>query len=192
MGRPKQFDPDVAVEQAMATFWRKGYASTTPQDLVAALGIGKGSLYNTFESKHALFERALRRYRDTAAAELVEMLGRPGPVKERLRAAMEAIVEFDLADPDRKGCFAVNTAAELAGVDPEATGLVARMFARTESALLAVIEEGQRSGELDPGRDAEAIASMLLAVVIGMRVLAKTADGPAQLRRTVDAALDAC
>ncbi|KJY43393.1 TetR family transcriptional regulator [Streptomyces sp. NRRL B-1568] len=189
MGRPKQFDPEVAVDQAMGVFWRKGYAATTPQDLVDEIGIGKGSLYHAFGSKHALFERALERYRDTQAYALVELLGRPGPVLPRLRAALEALVEMDLDDPVRKGCFAVNTATELAVVDARSTELVRAMFARTEGALRAALEAGQRAGEIDASRDARAMASMLLATVIGMRVMAKTADGPDQLNRVVSAAL---
>ncbi|MDA5285823.1 TetR/AcrR family transcriptional regulator [Streptomyces sp. NPDC054904] len=189
MGRPKQFDPDVAVERAMDVFWRKGYAATTPQDLVDEIGIGKGSLYNTFGSKQALFERALTRYRDAQAAWLTELLDHPGSAKDRLRGALEALVELDLGDPDRRGCMAVNTAAESAPSDPWTTDTVRRMFARTEGAFRATVEEGQRAGEIDPGRDAAAVASWLLATVIGMRVLAKTAEDASQLKRVVDAAV---
>ncbi|MCX4669239.1 TetR/AcrR family transcriptional regulator [Streptomyces sp. NBC_01381] len=191
MGRPKQFDPDAAVEQAMGVFWRKGYAATTPQDLVDALGIGKGSLYNTFGSKHALFERALRRYRDSQALALIEMLEESGPVKERLRAALWLLVDMDLADPDRRGCMAVNTAAELAGVDEVATELVRRMFDRTEEAFQALIEKGQRAGEIDPARDARGAGSLLLTTVVGLRLMARVAEGPDRLSRVIDATVDA-
>ncbi|WP_327675239.1 TetR/AcrR family transcriptional regulator [Kitasatospora sp. NBC_00458] len=189
MGRPKQFDPDVAVERAMGVFWRKGYAATTPQDLVDEIGIGKGSLYNTFGSKHALFERALARYRDSQAAWLEALLDHPGSAKDRLRGALEALVELDLNDPDRRGCMAVNTAAELATSDPGTADTVRRMFARTEGAFRATVEEGQRAGEISGDHDAAAVASWLLATVIGMRVLAKTAEDPAQLRRVAAATM---
>ncbi|UFR00534.1 TetR/AcrR family transcriptional regulator [Streptomyces sp. Go40/10] len=190
MGRPKQFDPDAAVERAMDVFWRKGYAGTTPQDLVDALGIGKGSLYNTFGSKHALFERALRRYRDSQAVALVEMLQEPGPVRDRLRRALEFLVDMDLADPDRRGCMAVNAAAELAGTDEVATELVQRMLARTEDAFRALIEEGQRSGDIAPDRDAAALGSLLLNTVVGLRLMARVAEGPDRLVRVIDATVD--
>ncbi|MEU1351929.1 TetR/AcrR family transcriptional regulator [Streptomyces sp. NPDC005775] len=189
MGRPKQFDPDVAVERAMNVFWRKGYAGTTPQDLVDEIGIGKGSLYNAFGSKHALFERALTRYRASQAAWLAALLDHPGSAKDRLRGALEALVELDLGDPDRRGCMAVNTAAESAPADNGTTDTVRRMFARTESAFRATVEEGQRAGEIDGDRDAAALAASLLATVIGMRVLAKTAEDATQLTRVVDAVM---
>ncbi|MFF4696763.1 TetR/AcrR family transcriptional regulator [Streptomyces chattanoogensis] len=190
MGRPKQFDPDAAVDQAMEVFWRKGYAATTPQDLVDALGIGKGSLYNAFGSKHALFEKALCRYRDSQALALIEMLEEKGPVKDRLRKALRFLAETDLADPDRRGCMAVNTAAELAGTDEVAADLVRRMFDRTEGAFRALVEEGQRAGEIAPGRDAHAIGSLLLNAVVGLRLMARIAEGPDRLSRVIDATVD--
>ncbi|MFI9840122.1 TetR/AcrR family transcriptional regulator [Nonomuraea sp. NPDC051941] len=190
MGRPKQFDPDAAVGHAMDVFWRKGYAATTPQDLVDALGIGKGSLYNTFGSKHALFEAALSRYRDSQAAALIEMLEEPGPVKDRLRRALRLLSEMDLADPDRRGCMAVNTAAELGQADESAAQLVRRMFDRTEDAFRALVEEGRRTGEIAADRDARAVGSLLLNTVVGMRLLARVADGPDRLTRVVDAVVD--
>ncbi|MEU5079946.1 MULTISPECIES: TetR/AcrR family transcriptional regulator [Streptomyces] len=190
MGRPKQFDPDTAVEQAMDVFWRKGYAGTTPQDLVDALGIGKGSLYNTFGSKHALFEQALRRYRDSQAVILLEMLEEPGPVKARLRKALEFLAEPDLAAPDRRGCMAVNVAAELARTDETAAELVRRMFDRTEDAFRALIEEGQRSGEIAPGRDPVALGSLLLNTAMGLRFMARIAEGSDRLARVIDATVD--
>ncbi|GAA2065219.1 TetR/AcrR family transcriptional regulator [Streptomyces albiaxialis] len=190
MARPKQFDPEIAVDQAMEVFWRKGYAATTPQDLVDALGIGKGSLYNTFGSKHALFERALRRYRDTQTAALVEMLDEPGPVKDRLRKVLKLLAETDLDDPDRRGCMAVNATAELASVDETAAELARRMLDRTESAFRALIEEGQRSGEIAPGRDPAALGSLLMNTVVGMRIVARVAEGPERLDRVIDATLD--
>ncbi|MFI6738135.1 TetR/AcrR family transcriptional regulator [Nonomuraea sp. NPDC050451] len=190
MGRPKQFDPDVAVEHAMQVFWRKGYAATTPQDLVDALGIGKGSLYNTFGSKHALFEAALGRYRDSQASALIEMLEEPGPVKDRLRRTLRLLSEMDLADPDRRGCLAVNTAAELGRADESAAQLVRRMFDRTEDAFRALVEEGRRTGEIAADRDAQAIGSLLLNTVVGMRLLARVADGPDRLTRVIDAVID--
>lgn len=191
MGRPKQFDPDTAVDEAMEVFWRKGYSATTPQDLVDALGIGKGSLYNTFGSKQELFQRALRRYRDSQIAALVETLEQPGPVKERLRTALLGLAEMDLSDPTRRGCMAVNTAAELAGVDHAATELVRRMLDRTEDAFRILIEEGQRTGEIAHERDPAALGSLLANTVVGMRLVARVTEGPDRLDRVVDATLDA-
>lgn len=186
MGRPKQFDPDVAVDRAMSVFWRKGFASTTPQDLVAELGIGKGSLYNAFDSKRALFDRALERYVEMRVAGLTQVLEGPGSARERLRAALRRLADADV-DPS-PGCLAVNSAVELAGADTAVAEAVGRLFRRVESAFQAVLEEGQRGGEIAVGRDPRQLASLLLASFVGMTVVARTADGE-RLQRVVDAVM---
>lgn len=191
MGRPKQFDPDIAIDQAMELFWRKGYAATTPQELTEALGVGKGSLYNAFGSKRALFELALRRYRDSQSPALAEILQGPGTVKDRLRQALHFLVDLDLADPDRRGCMVVNTATELAGSDETATELVRQVFNQTEGAFRELIEEGLRSGEISSDRDPLAVGSLLLNTTIGLRVIGRVSEGPDRLVRVVDAIIDA-
>ena len=173
----------------MDTFWRKGYRGTTPHDLTDAVGIGKGSLYNAFGSKRALFGLALDRYRDQQAGLVEELLSQPGPIKDRLRAALHLMIDLNFADPDRRGCLAVNTAAELAGEDAQATQQVARMFERTTEAFRAAIEAGQAASEVDAGLDAEAVATHLLTTLVGVQLLSKTAADPERLKRSVDIAL---
>jgi len=187
MGRLKQFDPDVAVSAAMDLFWRQGYGATTPADLVDALGIGKGSLYNTFENKRALFEQALRRYGDQRVAGLIELLKRPEPARARLQAALERLAAPENAFLRQRGCLAVNTVTELGERDEAAAAIVRSVFERMERALQATIEEGQRNGELDADRNAREIASLLLTTIIGMSVVAKTADRTGRSRRVVRA-----
>ena len=174
----------------MQVFWRKGYAGTTPQDLVDELGIGRGSLYATFGSKRELFDLALKRYRLQQGDTLTRIIDRPGPVKARLRAALQFIVEMNAADPDRRGCMAVNTAAELAGADPRAVLDVRDMFRRNQDAIEAVIAEGQRSGEVRRDIPTAALAAHLLTTGIGLQLLVKTVEDPLDLTAVVEAAID--
>jgi TetR/AcrR family transcriptional regulator, transcriptional repressor for nem operon len=174
----------------MDVFWRNGYALTTPQSLAEEIGIGKGSLYNAFASKHALFELVLHRYSQMQMAALTLVLEAPGPAKARLRTALETAVAIDMADPGRRGCLAVNSAAELASVDEAVKEHVRRLFSQMEEAFQSTIEAGQRSGEIDPSRDATRMASLLVNTVVGIRVMAKTADGPDQLHRIVNAVIE--
>ncbi|MCP3104905.1 TetR/AcrR family transcriptional regulator [Myxococcus sp. K15C18031901] len=189
MARPKKFDPEDAVHRAMEVFWERGYAAATPQELGERMGLGRGSLYNAFESKQSLFERALRHYHDHESPRLLALLRQPGPVKERLRALFHAVIQADVADPARRGCLAINTAIELAGRDAAAARLASAMFARTEQHFLELVEEGQRTGELDASRDARELASLLLNHLTGLRVLGKTAEDTTRLTRIVDAVL---
>ncbi|NTX67292.1 TetR/AcrR family transcriptional regulator [Myxococcus sp. CA051A] len=189
MARPRKFQAETAVARAMEVFWEKGYAAASPQELGARMGLGRGSLYNAFESKQGLFECVLRHYHEHEAPKLLALLTRPGPIKERLRALLLAVIETDVADPERRGCLAINTAIELAGRDAAAARLAARMFEQTEAAFLSLIEEGQRTGEVDATRDARELASFLLNNLTGLRVLGKTAEDTTRLTRIVDALL---
>jgi TetR/AcrR family transcriptional regulator, transcriptional repressor for nem operon len=189
MARTKAFDPDGAVDRAVEVFWRQGFAGTTPQNLVDALGIGKGSLYNAFGSKHGLFTLALSRYADEQAAGLVEFLAQAGPVRPKLRQAMQIIVEMSFGDASRRGCLAVNTAAEVGRADDEINVHVQRMFDRTEAAFQGALVEARRTGEIAGTVDPAATASLLLTTLIGIQVLAKSAPDQSRIERAIDALL---
>jgi TetR/AcrR family transcriptional regulator, transcriptional repressor for nem operon len=186
VARPKEFDTEVAVARAVEVFWRKGYAATSPADLVDALGVGKGSLYNTFSSKHALFLRVLRRYGDERVAKLEEVLTGPGTVKARLEAALERLAALGNADLLQQGCLAVKTAGELRDED-DAMTVVRATFDRMERALQATIEEGQRKGEIGADRTARELASLFVTTILGLTVIATTSDRTGRIRRTVRA-----
>jgi TetR/AcrR family transcriptional repressor of nem operon len=177
MARGKGFDPEVAVDKAMKVFWANGYANTTPRQLGEAIGIGPGSLYNAFTSKHALYERTLRRYYERETVRLIEVLDGPGSPRGRIRAALDLVVAAALEDRERLGCMATNAAVEFADKDDIVHHLVCRIFGRQEAAFRSTIEEGQRTGEIDPDLDAGALAAFFLATINGIRVLAKADAG---------------
>ncbi|MFG1790614.1 TetR/AcrR family transcriptional regulator [Nocardia sp. NPDC049149] len=191
MARTKSFDPDDAVTKAMEVFWRKGYARTTPQDLLDAIGIGRGSLYNAFTGKHDLFERALRRYQAQETVQVIDLLDGPGSPRDRVRGALTMVLDAACADTERRGCLATNTAVELGDSDDTAALLVRRIFDRQHDAFRGAIQEGQRSGEFSKDLDPNTAANFLLATINGMRVLAKADPRPARLDGLVETAMRA-
>ncbi|MFE4638875.1 TetR/AcrR family transcriptional regulator [Streptomyces sp. NPDC056773] len=188
MGRPKNFEPDVVIAQAMEAFWTNGYAGTSPADLAEATGVAKGSLYHTFGSKRELFGKALELYARAGSELTEELLARPSTTKECIREYLTFIVDADLDGPVRRGCFGANTALELGGRDEEAGQAVHRMGQRTIQLLTDRIEQGRRDGDIAPEVDARAQAQFLLNTIVGLRVMAKTFDGPT-LHGVIDTAL---
>jgi TetR/AcrR family transcriptional repressor of nem operon len=192
--RPRTFDEDRAVDAAMRTFWANGYEATTTEDLCAATGLGRSSIYNTFTSKHELFRRALLRYVETTTATQLGILEdeERSPV-ERLRALFALVVDGETAsrrDGRSIGCLTVNTTVELGGRDPEAAEILERDVERRMAALRLVVGAGQRAGEITSGRDPEALARYLNAVIGGMRVAGQGGADRAALQSIADTALD--
>jgi TetR/AcrR family transcriptional regulator, transcriptional repressor for nem operon len=186
MGRHPKFDHAAVLDNAIGVFWRQGYAGTSPQLLVEELGIGKGSLYNSFDSKHNLFTLALRGYCTTRVQDLTARLGAPGPVRPGLRAAL---AELTGAGRHSRGCLMVNAVTELAREDASVAELGRTLFAGLEEAFREAVERGQRSGELEPG-DPSAAAGALLTTVIGVSVLSRAGADPAGLNQLIDTGVD--
>ncbi|GAA2581428.1 MULTISPECIES: TetR/AcrR family transcriptional regulator [Streptomyces] len=189
MARPRKFDEDEALEAAMQTFWTQGYAATTSRQLSDSMGIAPASLYNAFGDKHAVYLRALQRYYEHGTAGQLEILQGPGSAKDRVRALMTWVIDEDFDSESRRGCFAINSAVESAGDDPEVKALVQRHFQRVEDALHTTIEEGQQSGEIDTREDARALARRVLSTHYGLRVLSKGQDDRQALTDIVDSTL---
>jgi TetR/AcrR family transcriptional repressor of nem operon len=182
-----QFEAGEAVNRAMDLFWRQGYAGTTPQELASELGIGKGSLYNTFESKHALFLRALQRYSEARLEYLTSMFQAPGPIRPRLKQALTALAGVG---EHQRGCVMVNAAAELGAADAEVNHIANELFSHIEAVFGQAIVQGQATGELRTDQAPDTVASQLVASVIGLSVLVKTGGPAERFSNIIDGLID--
>ena len=173
MARHKEFDQDRALEEAMALFWHQGYAATSIQDLVDHMGIGRRSLYDTFNSKHDLFIAALDRYRALANQSPLFSDEPPASPKGAIQRIFEGFVAEAVGDRDRKGCFIVNSAVELAGLDEAVTIRSREGFRDLESIFQGLLEQAQQAKELSADQDTEALAHYLTNALFGIRVMSK-------------------
>ncbi|MEU5954576.1 TetR/AcrR family transcriptional regulator [Streptomyces sp. NPDC047525] len=195
MARPRTFDEERALDAAMHAFWANGYEATSTQDLCDATGLGRSSIYNTFSSKHELFQRALARYIDSMTSIQVEILeDAEQPPMDRLRALFARIVDSEFEcrkDGHSIGCLTVNTTVELAGRDPEAAEMLARDLAMRLAAISAVIRAGQSGGDITSSRDAGDLARFVNAIIGGMRIAAQGGADRDALTAIAETALDA-
>jgi AcrR family transcriptional regulator len=196
VARPRTFDEERALDAAMHTFWEKGYEATSTQDLCEATGLGRSSIYNTFKSKHDLFERALSRYLDAMTAAQLALLDDPErPAAERIRALLARVVESEAERREGAGralgCLGVNTVVELAARDARAAGLLERDTARRLAAFRAVLEAGLRDGSVTSARGPDALARFLNATIAGLRVSSQGGADRAALEAIAEVAVDA-
>ena len=133
MPRPREFDETAALEAAMECFWRRGYEATSLRDLTASMGLTAPSLYNAFGDKQELFARALERYLDRTTRDRLRRLEESLPPKEALHRFFAEIVEHSIKDRQRKGCFLVNSALEVAPHDAECRAVIAEQFGEIEA-----------------------------------------------------------
>lgn len=181
MGRPRQFDMDSVLSGAMQAFWQHGYAATSLAELSDCTGLGSGSLYAAFGSKHALFERTLARYLEVNTEADVAVLEDAEDVPAAIEELLVGVVEAHLGDPHARGCLAVNAAIELAGREEAVTEAVRRVFTRVEDALFAALTRGQAAGTVARTANPRAQARYVLNALYGLRVLGTAATDRAPL-----------
>jgi TetR/AcrR family transcriptional regulator, transcriptional repressor for nem operon len=181
MARQREFDRDAVLERAMATFWSKGYAATSIEDLVARMGIQRGSLYGTFGDKRTLFLAAMDHYQRVVTRELFEALEAPRSGIEAIRRFFRLRVEGSLDRSRPPGCLVTNSAVELSGRDRRAAAKVGGSLAKIEVAFLRALERARAAGELPAHRDLRALARFLTSSAQGLAVMARTARDRAVL-----------
>jgi TetR/AcrR family transcriptional repressor of nem operon len=176
VGRTREFDRDAVLDTAIDVFWSNGYEATSLDDLTAAMGIGRGSLYNEFGSKHALFLESLDLYRERRRAELERALWSAPSARAGIEAVFRRITLRLRRDSGRRGCLLVNAAAERAGSDVAVAERVREALGAFASAFRGALERGQRQGEFDPAMDSSVMADHLASTLICLRLLARVGD----------------
>jgi len=189
MARPREFNADEALNQAMAVFWAKGYDGTSLSDLTDAMGISKSSLYDTFGSKHELFIAAVERYKETAQASGLAILEGDLPGREAIETVFHDFVAH--ATSDRMGCFLNNCAVEVAGRDAEAESCVRQGLARLVAGFAAALCRGQEAGDIARTHDVPALAQYLTAAFQGIVVMSKADASRKELKDMVRVTLSA-
>jgi TetR/AcrR family transcriptional repressor of nem operon len=169
--------------------WRRGYEATSVRDLAAAMGISGPSLYNTFGGKRALFLKALQSYLDQSARAMIKRLEESLPPKEAVRRFLEEIIEHSVGDRERRGCFLINSALEVAPHDSELSEFVAARFGEIEAFFHRSIKVAQAEGTIPRDRAPRDLARLLLGVLLGIRVLARSKPNRALLEGVARPAL---
>ncbi len=173
MAGKKAFQPEQALKKAMDLFWKQGYEGTSIEKLLQCMGLGRGSLYDTFGDKHALYLAALSRYLCENQQMFVELQQQTGPLAEILERFFQDSTECLLSDPGCRGCFLVNATVEMVPYDPEVNKLVQPALQEIEEAFYRVLIRAQVAGELSWTQDPHQLAHFLLGTFISIRVLAR-------------------
>src|SRR3984957_5035840 len=135
-GRPRAYQPEVAIGKALDLFRRDGYAATSLDDLSAATGMNRPSLYGAFGDKRELYIKSYQRYRDDARAAMVDIFRDELPIRQRLERIYGLALGIYLSgEAGPRGCFTVMTAASEAVFDPEIRSMVLEGFFELDKAF---------------------------------------------------------
>ena len=187
-GRPREFDIDEALGQALLVFWRNGYEAASMTELTSAMGITKPSLYAAFGNKEQLFHKALDLYEREKLAYMTSALEAPTArgVAERL---LRGSLEMQMSTCDPKGCLGVISAATCGAEAEPIKAEVVKRRASSEAALINRFAEAERAGELPAGMTPEALTRFLFAILQGLALQGGSGATCAELSQLVDTSL---
>ena len=186
-GRPRAFDREAALEQAMEVFWSKGYEAASISDLTGAMGVSPPSLYAAFGDKERLFLEAVERYQRTRGESC------PYCDEPTARGAIEKLLTYMAEElttgSHPRGCMMMMAAATSANASRGLQARLARDRAESHARMRARIERGIADGDVPPGTDAGALADFFAALITGMSMQARDGVSRASLLETVRRAM---
>ena len=172
MARPREFDPDQALEHATGVFWARGFERASLDDLCAATGLNRSSLYAAFGDKRRLYLRALARYEEGSSARIAAAFEHR-PLRAGMAAFLGALIDSIVEGRGRRGCFIGNCAAEMSRLDRAAAARVRRSLSRIEAGFREGFEKARSRGELPAAADCAALARFFTAGIQGLRLVGK-------------------
>jgi AcrR family transcriptional regulator len=190
-GRPRAYEPDVALARALDLFRQGGFAATSLDDLSAATGMNRPSLYGAFGDKRALYIKSYQLYRDDARAAMVDVFRNDEPIRERLARIYAIALDLYLSgDGGPRGCFTVMTAASAAVSDPRIRAMVTEGFTELDKAFAACFRLAKERGELPASADPQAQAQIASAAIHTIAIRARAQTPRAELEAIVKSAID--
>jgi AcrR family transcriptional regulator len=182
-GRPRAYDPDVALQQALETFWAQGYSRTSLDDLVGATGMNRPSLYAAFGDKRTLYLKALDHYWDGSLRLMRELLSTDRELADGLMRVYDAALSFYFPKEGRpRGCFAIGTATAEAVVEPQIREALDYGLRKVDEEFGRRMRYAQQSGELSETVDVNALIHIASAVLHTLALRVRSGATRTQLR----------
>jgi TetR/AcrR family transcriptional regulator, copper-responsive repressor len=190
-GRPRQYDPDSALARAAAAFWKNGYAATSLDDLAAATGMNRPSLYAAFGDKRDLYLKTLERYQQQSRAVSAQLLADSATLREFLTRFYDGALElYRAGEAEARGCYSISTAPAQAASDPGVRAFLFDSIRGTDVFLADVISQARDRGEIAAGADPSVLAQVATATLHTLAVRSRVGAPRQQLRALAAAAVD--
>src|SRR3954449_5752432 len=185
-GRPRAYQPEVALAKALDLFRKDGFAATSLDDLSAATGMNRPSLYGAFGDKRGLYIKSYARYRADARAAMADIFKTELPIKKRLARIFAVALDIYLSgDQAPRGCFTVMTAASEAVADPDIRAMVLEGFTELDKAFAACFRIAKENGEVPASADPQTLPQLASATIHTIALRARPGVPRKQLEQIV-------
>jgi TetR/AcrR family transcriptional regulator, copper-responsive repressor len=190
-GRPRQYDPERALAKAAEAFWKQGYAATSLDDLAAATGMNRPSLYAAFGDKRDLYLKTLERYQQRSRAIGADIIADDPPLRVLLKRFYDAALDIYFAEgAEARGCYSISTAPTQAIADPAVRDFLAASIAGTDAFLAKRIAKGRERGEVPSNADPAALAQLATATLHTIAVRSRAGVTRKELRALAAAVIN--
>src|SRR6201987_247454 len=190
-GRPRAYQPEIALGKALDLFRKDGFAATSLDDLSAATGMNRPSLYGAFGDKRELYIKNYQRYREEARGAMVEIFRQEMPVRQRLERIFASALNIYLSgETGPRGCFTVVTAASEAVGDPEIRAMVLEGLSELDKAFASCFGRAKEKGELPESADPAVLAQLASATVHTIAIRSRARVPRKELEAIVKGAID--
>jgi AcrR family transcriptional regulator len=190
-GRPRAYEPEIALSRALDVFWKEGFAATSLDDLSAATGMNRPSLYGAFGDKRELYIKSYESYRDRARVRMAEVFALDLPLRPMLLRVYGIALDMYLSGKDGpRGCFTVMTATSEAVFDPEIRAMVVSGLVEMDRFFGRLFRIAKERGELGPSADPQVLAQLASATIHTIAVRARAQVPRAELEAIVNGAIE--
>src|ERR1700738_3371052 len=190
-GRPRAYQPEIALGKALDLFRKDGSAATSLDDLSAATGMNRPSLYGAFGDKRELYIKSYARYRADARAAMIDIFRDEQPIRKRLERIYAVALDIYLSgEAGPRGCFTVMTAASEAVADPDIRAMVLEGLSELDKAFAACFRIAREKGELGPSADPHVLAHLASATLHTVAIRARAGVPRKELEAIVKGAID--
>ncbi|OZI59679.1 TetR/AcrR family transcriptional regulator [Bordetella genomosp. 11] len=183
MAGVRQFDEREALDKALALFWKQGYSNTTMQELAAATGVQRGSLYNAYGDKETLFLRVFDVYRESYVEQMRKALDHADP-REALRQFFAFAISMMTTGTPSRGCLSTKTAVGTEELDEPMRAVIRGLLDEIEAALYDRLTRADAQGRLT--MDARDAARMIVTMTRGLVVIERVYQDVKRMRRMAD------
>ena len=184
-GRPREFDPEAALDAATSVFWRHSYSGAPVDQVVSAMGMSKPSVYAAFGSKIDVYCKALDAFCEGLLTAINNAAESDQPIKPKLIRLLNQEIDFYCQENPPRGCFLFCTAPAETANDPRILKKLAAMIKQIDSGFERLIERAKERGELPQDSDANTLAVSLQAMLQTIAIRARAGESNKSLKSSV-------